>query len=71
MKYYRNPEEPIGQSLYRDFKNRRVRQSVATLNLDVKAKLETDKKHEAPMTQKLLTQKLERNVEHLLQVWLG
>ncbi len=50
MNYYRRPAEPIGKSLYRDHLNRQQRHKIAEYAADIKAKMNQDKRHTAPMT---------------------
>lgn len=71
MNYYRRPAEPIGKSLYRDHLNRQQRQKIAEYAADIKAKINQDQRHTAPMTDQLLTERLERNIDDLLVRWLG
>jgi hypothetical protein len=69
MQYYRNPHEPIGLSLYRDHLNRIQRHKIAEFAVTMKARIQKDKKHTAPLTDRLLIEKFEREVDQLIERW--
>ena len=64
--YYKRPNEQIGMSLFRDSINRQKRSQVAVLATDLRARILQATKFEAPKTNQLLTEKLERNIDTLL-----
>ena len=61
--YYKRPNEQIGLSLYRDSLNRQQRSKVAILATDLRMRILQATKFEAPKTNQLLTEKLERNID--------
>lgn len=62
--------EEFGQSFFRDHVNKEKRKKIAyALGNEQKYKIKTSFK--SPATDRLLTERLERNIEILLKKWLG
>jgi len=66
MPYYRKFGEKVGESLYRDHLNRQKRRQISEINQELDADRDAQSKHIAPKTLKLLSAKLEKDIDLII-----
>lgn len=65
------PNESVDKSLYRDHLIRQQKQKIYEFAQEIELHNDLNTKHSSEMTDQILTEKLEREVDTLVRRWLG